>query len=238
MISLLLNARNNTAPAARARCQNSHLNTQNFFDMKFDFHKNKMMQDGKVVSGSLTLDSKAVRAKIKNENLHLIRSRDLDELCERPRPGEQWRMITEKKFNAYALILSAINAKADIEEMYLAIYRINQPTVASLTELITDGKIKKANFIISNFFQASKRPEKWANQLRAFSDMHPNCRHAYVNNHSKVLLLKTADGDHLVFEGSGNMSDNARIEQYLYENNEMIYNFHKEWMDEVIEKHE
>lgn len=33
------------------------------------------------------------------------------------------------------------------------------------------------------------------------------------------------------------MSDNARIEQYLYENNEQSFNFHKEWMLELVKKY-
>jgi hypothetical protein len=35
--------------------------------------------------------------------------------------------------------------------------------------------------------------------------------------------------------GSGNMSTNARIEQYIYENNKEVFDFHKGWMDEVIQ---
>lgn len=49
----------------------------------------------------------------------------------------------------------------------------------------------------------------------------------------KVL---TKDNRHIVFEGSGNLSDNARIEQYLIEDNETTYNFHKEWIINTLNK--
>jgi hypothetical protein len=149
--------------------------------------------------------------------------------------GEQYRIVTEKQFNAFAVIL-AILEEEDIEEMHLAIYRINEPTVDSLINFIDAGRIKTATFIISNFFNQTKRPEKWAIRLKDFADTRSCVKHAYIHNHSKVLCVKTVTGNHYVFEGSGNMSDNARIEQYLYENNEVTYNFHKEWMSELIEK--
>ena len=31
------------------------------------------------------------------------------------------------------------------------------------------------------------------------------------------------------------MSDNARIEQYVYENNKKVFDFHKNWMLDLIE---
>lgn len=46
--------------------------------------------------------------------------------------------------------------------------------------------------------------------------------------------IKDDKGNHFVFEGSGNMSDNARIEQYLYENNQKTFNFHKQWMNDLV----
>ena len=30
------------------------------------------------------------------------------------------------------------------------------------------------------------------------------------------------------------MSDNARIEQYVYENNKQVFDFHKEWILKLI----
>ena len=37
-----------------------------------------------------------------------------------------------------------------------------------------------------------------------------------------------------MFEGSGNCTDNARIEQFLYENNRQTYDFHAAWTDRLI----
>jgi DNA-binding protein Fis len=126
-------------------------------------------QDGKIVSGHKVITDKAIKRKIKNDQLHLKKANSLDQLCQHPLKGEHYRIITEKAFNAYALILSVLK-RTNIEEMYLAIYRINQPTVESIIDFIEQGKIKIATFVISNFFNQTKKPERWAMMLRDYAE--------------------------------------------------------------------
>jgi len=182
---------------------------------------------------SKIVEQKAKKRIIKNDKIHRLKAKALSDLCIKPELDEQWRIITEKQFNAYALILYLIESEI-IEEMHLAIYRINEPTVRSIIDLIDSGRIKKATFVISNFFNQTKKPERWALMLRAYAERKQNVNHKYTHNHAKVLCVKTKTG-YYVFEGSGNMSDNARIEQYLFENNKEIYEFHKEWMENITE---
>ncbi len=179
-----------------------------------------------------TIEQKSIKRVLKNNQIHFIKAKALNDLCVIPKPGEQYRIITEKQFNAYALILSLLESEI-IDEMYLAIYRINQPTVISLIELIEAKKIKKATFIISSYFNQTKKPEIWAKMLRNYCTTNNSCNHVYTHNHAKVLAIKNKNG-YYVFEGSGNMSDNARIEQYLYENNKLVYDFHKHWMTKLV----
>ena len=180
------------------------------------------------------LKSKALKRIVKNNQIHFIKAKALSDLCKKPKPNEQFRIITEKQFNAYALILYTLKSEL-ILEMYLAIYRINEPTVSSIIDFIEADKIKKATFVISNFFNQTKRPEKWALQLKAWCDTtKKNVKHIYTHNHSKVLAIRTNKNNYYIFEGSGNMSDNARIEQYIFENNKAVFNFHKQWMLDLI----
>lgn len=194
---------------------------------------NEQVQDGNVISGHKVITDKAIKRKIKNDELHLQKANSLDQLCQHPLKDEHYRIITEKAFNAYALILSVLK-RTTIEEMYLAIYRINQPTVDSIIDFIEQGKIKTATFVISNFFNQTKKPERWAMKLRDYAATNDKVQHIYIHNHAKIMAMKTTDGNHYVFEGSGNMSDNARIEQYVYDNNKDIFEFHKAWMNELI----
>jgi len=177
---------------------------------------------------STVLEQKAIKRVIKNNNLHYLKAKALSDLCVKPLQGQQYRIVTEKQFNAYALILYLLQTEI-IEELNIAIYRINEPTVVSIIELIEQGKIKRANFIISNFFNQTKKPEKWAILLRDYCSKSDKCTHRYTHNHAKVVTIKTNSG-YYVFEGSGNMSDNARIEQYVFENNRDVFDFHTNWI--------
>lgn len=197
----------------------------------FDLNPEKKKSDHKI--SEHVLRQRAVKRRMRNDELHFKSAKALEDLCVEPRQGEQWRIVTEKAFNAYALILHVVRTRV-IDELCLAVYRINEPTVEAIIEMVTDGRIKKATFIISSFFNQTKKPERWAMRLKEFADADPRCRHVYTHNHAKVVCIKSGE-DHFVFEGSGNMSDNARIEQYLYENNEMTYNFHKQWMEELAD---
>jgi len=190
-------------------------------------------QDGISVSLEKKIKDAAIKRIIKNDKIHFVKAKALTDLCERPKPGEQYRIITEKQFNAYSLILSLLQNENIIDELLIAIYRINQPTVDSIMDLIDSGRIKKASFVISNFFNQTKKPEKWAIKLKEFADSRKNVKHCYTHNHSKIILIKSGN-DKFVFEGSGNMSDNARIEQYLYENNSKAFDFHKSWIEKLV----
>ena len=181
------------------------------------------------------LKQRAIKKKLKNEQMHYIRAKALSDICGEPAEGEQWRIITEKQFNAFALILHLLQTRV-IEEMYLAVYRINEPTVTSIIEFIESGKIKKSVFVISSFFNQTKKPEQWAIMLKQFADKKANCYHVYTHNHAKVLAVRTSKNEFFVFEGSGNMSDNARIEQYIYENSKQSFEFHKKWLTELCSK--
>jgi len=182
---------------------------------------------------STVLEQKAIKRVIKNNNLHYLKAKALSDLCVKPLPNEQYRIVTEKQFNAYALILYLLQTEI-IEELNIAIYRINEPTVVSIIELIEQGKIKRANFVISNFFNQTKKPEKWAILLRDYCSKSDKCTHRYTHNHAKVVTIKTNSG-YYVFEGSGNMSDNARIEQYVFENNKDVFDFHTNWIKGLID---
>jgi len=182
------------------------------------------------------LKTEALKRIVKNNKIHFIKAAALSDVCSKPHKNEQYRIITEKQFNAFALILHLLESE-EIEELYLAVYRINEPTVTSIIDFIEVGKIKKATFVISNFFNQTKKPEKWAIMLREFCVNNVNCEHVYTHTHAKVLAIRTESGNYYIFEGSGNMSDNARIEQYIYENNQEVYEFHKGWMSELIKDH-
>lgn len=140
----------------------------------------------------------------------------------------QYRIVTNNSFNAIS-VYEYLSKTEQITELYIAVYRMNLRAVTYLRDVIEKKKIK-AVIILSSFFRENKKYEKWARDMVNFADGSDLVIVGFSRNHAKVFCAKTASGKHIVFEGSGNLSDNARIEQYIIENNEKVYNFHKGWI--------
>lgn len=144
----------------------------------------------------------------------------------------QYRLITNTSFNAIS-VLEYVNQNFQINEIYIAVYRMNQQSVRKIIELIDLENIQ-CKIILSSFFRDNKKYEKWCNNLISYAESKNNIDISFAWNHAKVFIAKTTCGKHLVFEGSGNLSDNARIEQYILENNKTTYLFHKKWINEIL----
>ena len=103
--------------------------------------------------------TKAKKRYEKNIKLHTVKARHLSDVAPIPQKGEHYLIVTEKQFNAFALIVNLIENNI-IDEMHLAIYRINEPTVDAIINFIEAGKIKQGKFVISSFFNHTKKPEQ------------------------------------------------------------------------------
>lgn len=145
-----------------------------------------------------------------------------------PEPGIQYRIITENAFNAITVI-SYLQENYKFSEVYMAVYRMNDKAVQALTKFIDENNTE-FHVIMSNFFKENKKYEAWATRLYDYCQSKENTFVAFVSSHAKVFAGKTVCRRFFVFEGSGNYSDNARIEQYIFKDNETAFNFHKEWV--------
>jgi hypothetical protein len=162
----------------------------------------------------------------KIENWQEIVQNDLEE-------GIQYRFVTNNAFNAIS-VLSFYSTNYKIEECVIAVYRMNLASVNFLKALIRDRNIKSM-ILLSDFFRENKRYERWCHEMIAFAqDQGDLCQVGFSRNHAKVFCAKTSCGKHIVFEGSGNLSDNSRIEQYILEQSEKMYNFHKTWITDEL----
>ena len=180
-----------------------------------------------------TESKKEYLARIKYDNIIFKKAKSFMDIVDGELlDGVQYRIITEQGFNAITVIkyLSEMYALTDI---YIAVYRMNEKAVQKLIDFIERDGIN-INIVLSSFFRENKRYEKWCHDLISFSENRKHVKVTFAWSHAKVFLAKTTDNKHIVFEGSGNLSDNARIEQYIIENNKKSYEFHRQWISEIL----
>ena len=189
-------------------------------------------------------------AELKNESTKLIKDKKiyrkfLDQQYKRvssiaellgklPEKNEQIRLITQKSFNAFAILLY-IAENVNIKELILCSYRVDNNSVEGIKDLYYSKNIEKITIILSMFFTHTKRHERFVSNLIKFAKKHDNVKLIFCFNHTKIMAIKTTDNRYFVVEGSGNLSNNARIEQYLFEQSKEMFDFHKSWVDEIVE---
>ena len=147
----------------------------------------------------------------------------------------QLRFITSSQMNVISFLLYLIERIGNIDECILSYYVIGTKTVELLDTLLNSEKIKKL-FIQTSTLRMHGRDVKSINaikdMMRKYGEKRVKGNMSWI--HTKILCCRIKD-KHYVIEGSGNLSDNARIEQYLFERSKKSYNFHKNWIENVSE---
>ena len=144
-----------------------------------------------------------------------------------PAPGEIVFLWTCNSFNAFTFIPYVIKYSGMIEELSISTYSINTRIVESLTKWYDKGNVRSILLYVSESLRF--RMPAVVDLLEAKA-RDRKISIVYAWNHSKVQLIKS-NGNYFVVEGSGNFSENAANEQYIFLNNEYVYKFRKGCFD-------
>ncbi len=182
----------------------------------FDIH------DIKPVSQTGILDKSAVL----RDNflaLHDFKLESLKSLCNRfPEPNEFFALWTLKSFNAFTIIPYTIKVFGVIDRLTISTYSINKRIIDSLIKKYDQQRIKHITIFISDSLK--NRMPSVVDHLNFSTHGRPNISIIFAWNHSKITLIET-QGKYFVFEGSGNWSENAQYEQYLFFQYQRLYEF-------------
>lgn len=180
------------------------------------------MVNGTVVASPSERTTRSTSTCEAFENLHIGKVNSLKQLLGRvPGRGEVFFLWTLNSFNAFTFITYIIKYFGTIRQLTFSTYSINERILTSLVRWYDKGAIEKIYICISDSIRS--RVPKVNDQLQAFASTR-NIDIGYAWNHSKVTLIQT-DEHYFVIAGSGNFSENALNEQYIFLNDERIYNF-------------
>lgn len=168
-------------------------------------------------------EEKSTSAAERFENMHAEKVRSLKQLVGRvPEPGEVFFLWTLNSFNAFTFITYIIKNFGTIRQLTFSTYSINERILTALIRWYDKGAVDEIYICISDSIK--NRVPKVNDQLQAFARGR-NITIGYAWNHSKVTLIRT-DTHHFVICGSGNFSENALNEQYIFLNDERIFQFY------------
>jgi hypothetical protein len=150
-----------------------------------------------------------------------------------PKPGYSIELITNGQSNAggFYEVIKGIWGKVDT--LCIATWIINKDYIDMLFSDLENGKLDKLVFLISNrMSQLGKGHGPNFNVLKTKAMNHPRCEFRVANSHAKVYTM-TNGIDYITVSGSGNWSENPRIENYTITNDKDRFLFHQSWMLEV-----
>jgi len=140
--------------------------------------------------------------------------------------GYTYNLITQKVINPYGFILQILK-NGDIEDLYIATYSMNIKAIEILSSLIDEGRIKKLTIILNHNMKFKMKGKDVV--LLKMVEERENVSLIKKYTHAKVTLIKQGE-DYIIISGSGNYSENPKIEQYTINNDKELYEFHKSWM--------
>lgn len=175
---------------------------------------------------------KGIARRVKNDKIHRLLIKKIVDIISLPKKNEQYMMITQMSFNIYSLILFILEKEKVIDELIVTTFNMNKKTFDGLINLCESGKVKILRIVISESI-TFRMPERIKEMISVFESNKYNYELALVWNHTKIGLIE-CNGNFYVIEGSGNFSDNSEIEQYRFENNKESFDFHYNWINELV----
>ncbi len=152
-----------------------------------------------------------------------------ESLARLPTLDEYFFLQTDTAFNAFTFVTLVAKANS-IKHLYASTYSIGRRVVDALIELHDKGIIEQITLLVSE--SMIKRNPLIIDNLMVQAKSRPNMTVLFAWVHAKVCLMQTAES-FFVVEGSGNWSENAHYEQYVFSNNEQHFNFRKELFTNV-----
>lgn len=146
-----------------------------------------------------------------------------------PEEEEFFFLQSDNSFNAFTFIPWILKQKK-VKHLYATTYSINKRVIETLAEFHSKGYIDQITLLVSD--SLLKRNPSTADLLASMNCHFPNIHILFAWVHAKVALLETQE-DYYVIEGSGNWSENAYYEQYLFANSKGLFDFRRQLITEA-----
>ena len=113
---------------------------------------------------------------------------------------------------------------------------LDQNNVDSLHNLIEGEFIEELNLVVSDYFYSHERGQLIPYIYREL-DIDNKFQLAVAGSHTKICLIKSLGGKHIVIHGSANLRSSSNIEQFTIEENKELYDFYLEYHEAIIEEY-
>lgn len=115
-----------------------------------------------------------------------------------------------------------------IKRLYVSTLGVGKKHIEHLAQL----PIEYAFFVFSGIFKDSKIIQDYGYYSR-FIEICKSKKWEYceAKNHSKIILCETDKGEAFILEGSGNLNENPKIEQFTFQEDKNLFDWYLEFFE-------
>jgi len=119
-------------------------------------------------------------------------------------------------------------------EMLVATLSLGKENVDSLRNLRQGGYVENLSLLVSDFWFAHERRAMGGVPYIEQTLGGDTFSFAAAAIHTKITLIKTDCGRHLVLHGSANLRSSRNVEQFVIENNSRLFDFNHRWISRLM----
>lgn len=121
------------------------------------------------------------------------------------------------------------------QQLTISTLSMDQNNVDSLSNLIIGGYCNDVNLIISDYFYAHER-KSLIPYIYNKLDVDNKFQLAVAGSHTKIVLIKS-DNLKIVIHGSANLRSSSNLEQFVIEENELLFDSWIEYHNSIINEY-
>jgi hypothetical protein len=148
-----------------------------------------------------------------------------------PKQNEALYIKTNGCSDTGSIFWNALETFENIESLYLSTWIISRESIDALCRAVDEEKLSNLYFVVSKRLKELKKSNY--NHLVEQFEQRQNIKFKTLNCHAKTFSFNTGKNYFTVI-GSGNWTENPRIENYVIINDKAAFEFNKEWMSELL----
>jgi hypothetical protein len=183
-------------------------------------------------NGVAVIGKSAFKKKMKHSERNDAFADIISQIEGLPKQDEFIRIKTTGTSDTGSIFDYIAKQSQSLDEVYIATWIISRENIDQICKLIDSGKIKSLTFVISKRLKELKKAN-YAHFVEQFEKRSNVVKFRVCNSHAKTFSAK-ADENHFTIDGSGNWTENPRIENYTIFNDIFSFNHNKQWMSEMM----
>ena len=151
-----------------------------------------------------------------------------------PEPGESIYAIVSGSF-IFGDILGPIAKKIGGNvTLDICTLSIGQENIDMIDQMFEENLISSVRIIFSDYFYSheNKPGGLWRYLMDILEKWPDRYTVSVASVHTKIIMMRS-ESHNLILSGSANLRSSANVEQFDIQNNQGLYNFNLDWMNEI-----